>query len=301
MLQHFHLESFLAVAEEGSITHAARALHLTQPAVTQHIQALERELGAVLLERTGRGVRLTPAGMVLRDYARRWGALMEECRMVIADQQKGTAGVLLLGAGVTTSIFQLPRWLQAFRRSCPHVDVTVRTGTSREVSALTLDREIDLGLVTSPVQDPALTVEDLFEEEIVLALPRGHELAGHHVSARDLGHVPLILFPRGTGFRRYIDQRLAAAGIAANIKMETDSVEAIKSFVANGLGCSFLPVSAVESELKSGHLETAVVRKLRPLVRKTSVIRRTDRYLSAAALGFLELLRRRYATKPRRS
>src|SRR5438132_12146108 len=96
----FQLRSFLRVAEAGSVTRAAEALHLTQPAVTQHVRALERELGARLFDRTERGMRLTQAGQVLRQYAGRGISLLDQCRNVLADLESGAAGRLVLGAGV---------------------------------------------------------------------------------------------------------------------------------------------------------------------------------------------------------
>lgn len=286
----FQLTSFLKVAELGSVTRAAEALYLTQPAVTQQIRSLENELGVRLFDRTGRGVRLTLAGEALREHAHRSLAVLDECRQVIADLDAGVAGKLLIGAGVTTSVFHLPDWLRAFRETHPAVDVVVRTGRSREVTQFVLDREIDLGLVTSPVQHPDLCVTGLHDEEILLVTPSDHPIAGHSIEPDELSAVPLILFPQGTGFRSYLDRTLSDAGVSARVKMETDSVEAIKRFVEAGLGVSFLPAPAVESELASGLLAQARVAGMPTLTRRTSVIRRTDRYLSAAASGFLKVL-----------
>jgi DNA-binding transcriptional LysR family regulator len=287
----FQLRSFLRVAEEGSFTRAAEELYLTQPAVTQHVRALERELGVPLFDRTGRGAQLTPAGEALCRYARRSVALLAECRQVIADLESGAAGRLALGAGVTTSIFRLPGWLRAFGDAYPGVDVVVRTGRSREVAALALEREIDLGLVTSPVQHPDLRVAGLFEEEIVLVTPHGHALAGRRLPLEELAEAPLILFPKATGFREYLDRALAEAGVSARVKMESDSVEAIKSFVAVGLGVSFLPAAAVEAEVAAGDLARAEVADLPALRRQTSVLHRLDRHLNAGARGFLAILK----------
>lgn len=289
----YQLQSFLRVAEEGSITRAAEGLCLTQPAVTQHIRALERELGVALFDRTGRGVELTPAGSALRDYARRSVAVLDECRQVIADLDAGSAGKLVLGAGVTTSIFHLPEWLRVFREVHPGVDVAVRTGRSTEVAQFALDREIDIGLVTSPVRHRDLHVIGLYDEEIVLTTPPGHPLAGRTVSTRELSEAPLILFPHGTGFREYLDRALADAEVSARVKMESDSVEAVKRFVEVGLGVSFLPESAVEAEMRSGLLACARVEGIPVLRRRTSAIHRTDRYLSTATRSFLGILRER--------
>jgi DNA-binding transcriptional LysR family regulator len=294
-MEQSQLQSFLRVAEEGSITRAAEALCLTQPAVTQHVRALERELGALLFERLGRGVRLTAAGRALRRYARRSLALLDECRQVIADLEAGVAGRLLLGAGVTTSIFQLPAWLRAFQEAYPGVDVAVRTGGSQEIATRVREREVDLGLVTSPIEHRDLHVIGLYEEEILLVTPPGYPLAGQAVDRDAWTELPLILFPRGTGFRAYLDRAFAEAGIVARVKMESDSVEAIKSFVAVGLGASFLPAAAVRAEIAIGAMAPARPVDLPRLLRRTSAIHRADRYMSAAARHFLDLLQSRGA------
>jgi len=281
------LRSFLQVAEEGGVTRAAETLCLTQPAVTQQIQALERELGTLLFDRTGRGVRLTAAGAALVEHARQSLAILDEVRGVIADLETGVTGRLVIGAGVTTSIFQLPSPLRAYREAYPGVDVAVTTGRSREVTAMVLGREVDLGLVTTTVEDPSLTAMELYEEEIALVAPAGHVRA---MGLDALSAAPMILFPKGAGFRDYLDRVLAEVGISANVKMETDSVEAIKSFVAVGLGVSFLPMPAVDAELRSGALSMVSVDGLPKLTRRTSVVYRKDRYLSAAARAFLAVL-----------
>jgi DNA-binding transcriptional LysR family regulator len=284
------LTSFLRVAEEGSVTRAAAALHLTQPAVTQHVRALERELGVSLFDRTERGMRLTQPGETLRDYARRSLGLLQEARDVLGDLERATQGRVVIGAGVTTSIFRLPEWLRHFQRTHPGVDVTVRTGRSREIATLALAREIDLGLVTSPIQEPALTIAPLFDEEIVLVAPPDHVLAQGLHTITELREQPLILFARGSGFREYLDRALAGAAVLPRVKMESDSVEAIKSFVEVGLGASFLPAGAVRTELETGTLVRARVQGLPPLYRTTSVLYRTDRYLNAGARAFLGVL-----------
>ncbi|MBI3944321.1 MAG: LysR family transcriptional regulator [Armatimonadetes bacterium] len=290
----FQLRSFLRAADEGSITRAAAALYLTQPAVTQHVRALERELGVPLFDRTGRGVALTPAGEALRRYARRSVALLAECRQVIADLEAGETGRLVLGAGVTTSIFHLPGCLRALHEAHPGIDVVVRTGRSAHVTALALEREVDLGLVTSSVQHPDLRVLGLYEEEILLVTPHDHPLAGRTVTPREVAGAPLILFPEGTGFREYLARALADAGITPRVKMESDSVEAIKSFVAVGLGVSFLPEAAAAAEIASGELARAQIEGLPPLKRRTSALYRTDRYLNAGARAFLGIVCERH-------
>ncbi|MCA1595288.1 MAG: LysR family transcriptional regulator [Chloroflexi bacterium] len=297
----FQLRSFLQVAESGSFTRAAEALFVTQPAVTQHVRALEQELGVRLFDRTGRGVRLTAAGTALQYHARRSLTNLEEGRQVIADLQSGAAGRLVIGAGVTTSIFHLPGWLRRFREMFPGIDVVVRTGRSREVASMILERIVDVGLVTSLSQHAEIHAVPLFEEQIVLVIAAGETLLeGRNDGETDpnalslpvehLASVPLILFPPGTGFREYLDRSLAEARVSPTVKMESDSLEAIKSFVAVGLGASFLPAAAVAAEIDSGVLRPVAVSGLPSLKRQTSALYRSDRYLTAGARGFLGVL-----------
>src|SRR5262245_51792189 len=117
------MTSFLKVAELGSVSRAAQALHLSQPAVSKQLRALEQALACTLLERSGRGVQLTAAGTLVERYGRQGEALAADCRRALAELDAEHGGSLLLAAGATTCIFQLPGWLQRLRRERPNVDV----------------------------------------------------------------------------------------------------------------------------------------------------------------------------------
>jgi DNA-binding transcriptional LysR family regulator len=279
------LLALLKVAELSSVTLAARALHLSQPAVSKQLRALEHALGTALVARSGRGIQLTAAGRVLADYGKRGAALLEEGTRALLELSAEDGGQLVLGAGATTCIFQLPAWLGKLRRERPRVDVTVRTGTSQVVEAMVLEREVELGLVTTPATHRALQQRLLFHEAIVLVAGREFRLA-----APELESLPLIVFPASTGFRAYLDSKLGQQRLARAVKMETDSVEAIKSFVASGLGVSFLPASAVKHELATRSLRRIALPGLPALRRSTSVLCRRDRPPSAAAASFFAIL-----------
>jgi DNA-binding transcriptional LysR family regulator len=279
------LVSFLKVAELGSVSRAAQALHLTQPAVSKQLRTLEQALGTALVARSGRGVRLTREGELVAEYGRRSAAVLEECSDALAELDAADAGKLVLGAGATTCIFQLPAWLGELRRERPRVDVTVRTGTSRVVEALVMACEVDLGLVTSPVTQRALKQRVLFREDIALVVA-----GDFRKPPASLESLPLILFPQSTGFRAYLDRKLGAERLGRLTKMESDSVEAIKSFVASGLGASFLPLSAVAHELSARSLRRLSLRGLPALRRSTSVVYRRDRTPGRAAACFLAIL-----------
>ncbi|MET0410027.1 MAG: LysR family transcriptional regulator [Polyangiaceae bacterium] len=280
------LRGFLQVAALGSVSQAARALGLSQPAVTKQLRALEAALDGPVIERFGRGVRLTARGVVLLDHARRAALLLDDCASALAELDAGNSGTLVVGAGVTTSILQLPPWLGELRRRYPGIDISVRTGSSHDVERWVVAGEIDVGFMTSEVRRPQLVVRRLFEEEIVLVASAG--------SARRapvaLSELPLILFPRATGFRSYLDQRFAARRLTVNVKMEIDSVEAIKSFVAIGLGAAFLPLGAVRDELARGQLVRLEPSGLGRLRRRTALVWRQDRKPTFALRSFLEIV-----------
>lgn len=197
---------------------------------------------------------------------------------------------MTIGAGVTTSIFYLPKWLRKFKETAPGVELIVRTGRSREIVSLLLEGEADLGLITSPTDHPRIHQPSLFAEEIVLVSPPDHPLAGAAIAPERLASIPLILFPRGAGFREYLDRFFTTVPCQVTVKMESDSVEAIKSFVGAGLGASLLPLSAVQQEIQDGRLARINFTGIKPPRRETFAARRTDRYMSAAANNFVGLL-----------
>jgi len=290
-----HLRTFLQVVATANASRAAETLAISQPAVTQHIRSLEGELSVRLFDRTGRGLTLTPAGVTFQRYAQNTLALLEESRQVLADEET-RGGSLVIGAGVTTSICFLPRKLMAFRHRFPAVDVTVRTGSSREVTTMVLDRLVEIGLVTSPIEHAQLESTELFREAIVLVSRPHDPLANKRIALERLAELPLILFRHPSGFRDYLDQIFSSLSIRLNVKMESDSLEAIKGFVGAGLGLAFLPRAAVRSELAAGMLSKLRWKNGPRLERTTTMIRRRDKYLSKPQRVFTQMLARHVTT-----
>src|SRR5438045_6583909 len=240
------LRSFVKVAELRSFTQAAEALFFSQPAVTQQVQSLEREVGEPLFERQGRRVTLTPAGEALYPFASRALALLSEGRAAVEEVRAGLAGRVTLAAGPTTTIFTLPPVLAAFRSDCPGVQFLVQTGTSREVTERVVDGRADIGIVTTVYEREELVHAPLFSDEILFVVHGEHPLAEPNAAIREgtlaaLVAEPFILFPRGTGFRAYVEQWFAARSVAPRVTMELDSAEAVKAMVAAGLGAAAVP------------------------------------------------------------
>lgn len=245
------LETFCVVVTAGSFNLAAVRLHISQPAISKQIRLLEAELGVQLLVRGSRGVDLTPVGRQIHRLARRAVAAAEGCRRTAAAWQEPGRGHLVVAAGLTLTLFSLPPVIQAFRQRLPGVRLEVVTGDSRESLAHLLDFAADVALVTSPLSHPDLQAVPLFVDPLVAVAAPGTPLP---TTVAGLGGVTLISFRRGSGLRQYVDQVLEGQGAAPDVVMEFDSIEAIKTMVALGLGLALLPWSAVREDVGAGRL-----------------------------------------------
>jgi DNA-binding transcriptional LysR family regulator len=247
------LESFREVVREGSFTGAARKLHMTQPAVSLHVKALEDELGVRLLERDGRGVRLTEAGAMLLRTADDALAALDDVRRRIREAAAPDRGRVVIACGDTVALHLLPPVLTEFRRQRPLAEVSIKNHGSQQVLDLVLRREADVGIVTRPPWlDPALWARTIWTEPLLLATPRRHPLAAEGdgaadraPSAAELDRQAAVLLAKPTETRALVDRALRALGISVEVVMESGNLEVVKAYVADGLGISFLPAMAV--------------------------------------------------------
>lgn len=288
------LVTFRTVARMGSFRRAAEALHLTQPAVSKQIRALEVELGERLLER-GRTVRLTVAGEVLLKYAERVSQLVQAAREEIADLREERRGRLSLGAGHSIAIHLLPRLLEVYSARYPQVTLTVESGWSPEIMRRVVTRDLDLGLVVlvTPGPDPPseLILTPFDASEVVFVAPAsGPFVKRRRFTIDDLRDVPWVLNPDGCQYRGYLERRFAERGLTLHLAVEVTGMEVQKRLVQLGLGVTLLPKPLVAQELKAGTLKTLKVEgaKLRSL---TCLVYRREKYIHGAMQGFLELLR----------
>lgn len=246
------LEMFRAVVEAGSFTAAAQRLHVSQSAISRQLQLLERELGTLLLQRSGRGVTLTPEGHMLLATANRIRRDMQEVVAQISDAQTLQRGMISLGGGMTVCLHILPKLLKRFRTLYPNVDLRITTGTSVDLLQRLRDHETDLLLLTLPIYGPDLEVVPVLKEEMVVVTARDHPLSrARTVEAAALARHPLILFESGSNTRRVVDDFLGRAALPVSVAMETENVEIIKAMVANDLGVTILPHGAIATELRT--------------------------------------------------
>jgi molybdate transport repressor ModE-like protein len=207
------LRTLSEVADRGSFSAAAEALGVSQPAVSQQIRALEREIGEPLLDRGGRGARLTERGVMVHRYAQRMLALSDEFQRELADGDGELTGSLVVGSSTGLGEHVLPLLLGGFRAEHPKVTVSLRIEATSTVIDRVLARELELGVVGATRPHRALTYEPFLRDRVVLAVPAGHRFAGRTVELAELVREPLILMQVGAGVRTVIEEELRRAGV----------------------------------------------------------------------------------------
>lgn len=283
------LQTFRQVVALGSFTRAADALGYVQSNVTAHIQSLERELGVVLFDRSGRQVRPTDAGLRLARYADQILALAAEARVAVGEVG---GGEVRISAPETLCTYRLPAFLRAARAELPGVRVVFRPMAAPALRRGVRAGDVDVAFTLEPAHaSPGLRVEVLSAEPIVVIAPPDHRLAREAaVGPAELAGEPLLLTEAGCGYRAQFEQALAAAGHAPRELLEFSSVEAIKQCVIAGMGLAVLPEAAVARELRAGDL-AALPWAGAPLAAATQLVWHTERWCSPTLGAFLALAR----------
>ncbi len=296
-----HLETFVKAAELGSFTRAAKALKLTQAAVSQRIHALEGTLDKSLFERRGGRVLLTAAGKTLYGYAERILELHRQAWRDVASQETPLAGELLLAASSIPGEHLLPALLSEFGRTHPHLQVRASVSDSLAVLAQVELGKVSLGLVGRKVDQPHLEYRRFARDRIVLIVPTDHALARRRkINIAELCRQPLIVREAGSGLRHCIEKSLERAGRSwrdLRIALELGSNEAIKEAVLRGVGVSILSAYAVEKELQAGRLRGLEVSDLR-CDRDMYIVFDQRRVLPLPARQFLDFLASRPVREP---
>jgi len=235
------IRTFVEVAKRGSFTAAAKALNLSQPAITHHVQELERRFKVVLLERIGKRAYPTDAGERLIEHARH---LLDEDARTLVDMRKfndGWLGRVRIGTSMTVLMYALPSILRQLKTKYPQLELNVKSGLTATTLKMLRTNDLDLGLCALPIEDPAFQTTALFDDELLAILPADQKDVPKKVTAAFLSRFPLILGYENSALRRTIMDWLALAGPPPNPVMEFDNVETIKSLVAAGLGASIVP------------------------------------------------------------
>ena len=287
------LRLLVEVDRQGSLSGAARAVGIGQPSASEHLRLLEAAAGQRLVERNGRGSRLTEAGRVLAAHASQALATLaagEEELHALAGLESGT---IHIGASTTPGVYLLPDTLGCFRRDHPNVSVEVEIASTGEIVERLLAGRIHLALVGETAVDDRVELEPFLSDEIVgIARPGSLPMRNGKVNAGTLTAETLLVRAAGSSTRQVAGRALRAAGVEPSRVWELDSAEAIKRAAREGLGVAFLSRYAVAEEVERGELASFRLAGRPPIERRLYVARLARRQPSPSERGFVTTLTR---------
>ena len=293
------LAAFCAVVERRSFSQAAEQLGVTQPAVSLQVRALEKRLGAQLLDRSGRRVEPTEAGTRLYRGAQRLLALEQQVLDEVAAEGDGDlSGALSMGASTGPAAVVVPRLLGEFQRAHPAVRVALEVHDTRMVVELVAERRLELGIVGAAPRHRAVRFEPFAYDEVVLVCPPRHRFAGRTIDVHELASESLVVMQEGAGVRRIVEDELRRLGVRLrdlDPRLELGLQESVRSAVLAGYGVTFISRAAVESDLASGALAEARVEGMDGR-REISLVRSAARVQTRVADAFVDFARGRLET-----
>src|SRR5882724_3520845 len=280
------LRYFLAVVRTKNFSRAAEQCHVAQPSLSQQIMKLEGELGEKLFERTKREVALAPAGELLKAHAERVLQEVESAGDRVREMRGLVRGRVALGILPTIAPYFLPRRLRAFAAKFPAVEVVVHEDTTDQLAAALLAKEVDLAIVSLPVERAGLVAEEFFAEKLLIALPAGHALAKkRRLTLDDLEPEAFILMKEGHCLAGQALQFCRLEGFAPRVSFRSAQIETVLAFVAKGWGISIVPEMACGRQMPNVRY-----RAVRGLQRSIGVIRREARVPSHAGRALVDFL-----------
>ncbi|MFN3558824.1 MAG: LysR family transcriptional regulator [Brevundimonas sp.] len=285
------LRIFVAVAERQHVTAAARALNLTQSAVSNALAALEAEYDIHLFDRVGRGVTLNETGRAFLPEARAVLARAAAAEAALTDMSALRRGRLSIHASQTIASYWLPRRLVAVHEAYPGVELDVAIGNTREVADAVLQGLAEIGLVEGTVEDPALSQTRVGSDRLTVVVAPDHPWARlRRLDAADLVSSPWVLRERGSGTRSTLEEAVRAAGVdpaTLPIAMTLPANEAVLAAAEAGAGATALSESVAQASVAAGRL---VVAPFRLPERPFRLLRHRDRYRSRAGDAFVSLM-----------
>jgi molybdate transport repressor ModE-like protein len=287
------LRLLVEIERAGSVSAAARAIGIGQPTASEHLRVLEGAAGMRLVERNGRGSRLTEAGRVLASHAAEALATLKTGEEELQALAGLEAGTIHIGASTTPGVYLLPDTLGCFRRDHPNVVVEVEIASTGEILERLVAGRVQLALVGESEADERVRLEPFLSDEIVgVGKPGLLPVRGSEVEPAALAAHVMLGREKGSSTRRTADRALAEAGASPRQVWELDSSEAIKRAAREGLGFAFLSRYAVAEEVARGELESFRLAGRAPIERKLFVARLARRPLSPSERGFIATLTR---------
>ncbi len=288
------LRVFCAVAETKSFSKASELIHLTQPAVSLQIQAMEELYETRLFDRSGNTINLTPAGEILYKRAKEILGLYAEAQKNISEITGAIKGSLSVGASMTIGNYLLPSIIAAFKKKVPQVNISLIINNTKVITDKLNAGEIDMALVEGDVSKQRFSVDILLSDELVVIVSPVHPWAERrNIPGMDLIKEPLILREEGSGTRQIILKHLEDHGIKRDhlkIALVLGGIEAIKGAVEEGMGVSIVSAWAARSALKHGTLKALTFKDVK-FHRNFSIISPKRNYCTHTAKEFLSFLK----------
>jgi DNA-binding transcriptional LysR family regulator len=282
------LETFQEVARNLSFSRAAEKRFRTQPAISAQIRALEEEVGARLLDRTGGKVSITAAGKIYLAYVESALEARRAALSAVAEAERVPGGEMVVSANESSCLHILPEVFAEFKRIYPDVGITIKRAETRETLESIIDNSADFGVAALPVTDKRITAVPIHKDELVMIAPAGHPLAKFkEVKVAQLADYPLLL-PKMGRTRDSIERMFEERNMKPNVSMELDSSELLKRFVSAGVGIGFCARSNALGDQGLGI--TAIVNLSDAQIRRDmALVFRKDKALSRAALAFIDV------------
>lgn len=285
------LQVFVTVAEKKNFSRAAEELLMTQPAVSQYIKTLERNMETTLLERNNKMVHLTKAGDVVYHHAKDILTTYDRMQHLVGDMMKTPSGKLAIGASYTFGEYVLPHVVATLREAYPQITPLITIHNTREISDLVTARQLDVGIVEGQVPDPKHYAEVFADDQMVTVAASSHPLVQQsEIIMSDLEQETWIVREKGSGTHEVTERMFASYHFVPAQTMPFGSTQVIKEAVEAGLGITFLSKWAIRKELTLGTLKILPVRGV-PYERKFSLITPDTPYMTKATEVFVGLLR----------
>jgi len=282
------LETFLEVARLSSFSRAAERRFRTQPAISSQIRALEEEVGARLLDRSGGKVAMTVPGKVFQKYAEETLEQRRVMLVALAEMHRVPRGEIVVSANEGTCLHILPEVFAEFKRQYPSVAVNVKRLEHSKILEAIIDNSCDFGIVSLPVPDKRLTVVPVHRDELIVITPPHHPLAARKkAKVEEVVEYPLLL-PKVGRTRDALEMLFYERRLKPIISMELDSSELLKRFVAADVGIGFIPRSHVVEDLQASALAALALADAN-IPRDLALVYRKDKALSRAALAFIDI------------
>lgn len=284
-----HMKIFVTVFQQGSITGAARELHLAQPSVSLVIKELENYYGLRLFERIGRHISPTEGSKEFYNYAIHIVSLFQEMEKKMKNWD--AVGSIRIGTSITIGTHILPALTRRFQRKYPELRLEAFISKSSDIEQHLLNNSIDIGLIETQPEHPELTFTPFMEDTMCAIVPCHHPLAGQaEISLPQLAEYPFLMREHGSAGREILDAAFALKQISVRPVWESSNTQAIVRGVSEGVGVAVLPYLLVERDIEEGLV--AMVSLTEPIRRNLNIIYHKSKYLTPNMLAFVEMCKK---------